>query len=110
MTFDIIAGVIITVVALSLIIFLTIRNRRIIERIHSRRSRTIAQKKRNPVMNDPEVPPPKIAKTLSRDLSLLHITMMGVGMMIGAGVFLDIHKYKGINIRQKFGYAIQFSY
>jgi len=61
-------------------------------------------------MNDPEVPPPKIAKTPSRDLSLLHITMMGVGMMIGAGVFLDIHKYKRINIRQKFGYAIQFSY
>lgn len=41
-------------------------------------------------MNDPEVTPPKIAKTLSRDLSLLHITMMGVGMMIGAGVFLGI--------------------
>ena len=41
-------------------------------------------------MNDPEVPPPKIAKTLSRDLNLLHITMMGVGMMIGAGVFLGI--------------------
>jgi len=41
-------------------------------------------------MNDPEVTPPKIAKTLSRDLSLLHITMMGVGMTIAAGVFLGI--------------------
>jgi len=46
MTFDIVAGVTITVVALSLIIFLTIRNRRIIERIHSNRSRTIPQTKK----------------------------------------------------------------
>ena len=48
MTFDIVAGVTITVVALSLIIFLTIRNRRIIERIHSNRSRTIPQTKKEP--------------------------------------------------------------
>lgn len=48
MTFDIVAGVVITVVALSLIIFLTIRNRRIIERIHSNSSRTIAQAKKEP--------------------------------------------------------------
>ncbi len=41
-------------------------------------------------MNNPKVTPPKIAKTLSRHLSLLHITMMGVGMMVGAGVFLGI--------------------
>ena len=27
---------------------------------------------------------------LSRELSLFHITMMGLGMMIGAGVFLGI--------------------
>ena len=45
MTFDIVAGVMITAVALSLIIFLTIRNRRIIERIHSKRSKTIPQTK-----------------------------------------------------------------
>ena len=31
-----------------------------------------------------------ISTELSRDLSLFHITMMGVGMMIGAGVFLGI--------------------
>ncbi|MFC1821332.1 amino acid permease [Thermodesulfobacteriota bacterium] len=33
---------------------------------------------------------PIIATELSRNLSLLHITMMGVGMMIGAGVFLGV--------------------
>ena len=33
---------------------------------------------------------PQITTELSRELSLLHITMMGVGMMIGAGVFLGI--------------------
>ncbi len=48
MTFDIITGVVITVLALSFIIFLTLRNRRIIERIHSKRSRTIAQTKEKP--------------------------------------------------------------
>ena len=30
----------------------------------------------------------RIYSELSRDLSLFHVTMMGVGMMIGAGVFL----------------------
>jgi amino acid transporter/nucleotide-binding universal stress UspA family protein len=33
---------------------------------------------------------PEIATELSRNLTLLHITMMGVGMMIGAGVFLGV--------------------
>lgn len=33
---------------------------------------------------------PPIASELSRELSLFHITMMGLGMMIGAGVFLGI--------------------
>ena len=33
---------------------------------------------------------PQIVSELSRDLSLFHITMMGLGMMIGAGVFLGI--------------------
>jgi len=33
---------------------------------------------------------PSIATELSRNLNLLHITMMGVGMMIGAGVFLGV--------------------
>jgi APA family basic amino acid/polyamine antiporter len=33
---------------------------------------------------------PQISSELSRDLSLFHITMMGLGMMIGAGVFLGI--------------------
>jgi amino acid permease len=32
---------------------------------------------------------PEIATELSRNLNLLHITMMGVGMMIGAGVLLN---------------------
>ncbi|MFW6137452.1 MAG: APC family permease, partial [Candidatus Aminicenantaceae bacterium] len=31
-----------------------------------------------------------ISSELSRDLNLFHITMMGLGMMIGAGVFLGI--------------------
>ena len=31
-----------------------------------------------------------ISSELSRDLTLFHITMMGLGMMIGAGVFLGI--------------------
>jgi basic amino acid/polyamine antiporter, APA family len=40
---------------------------------------------------DPSEPhPPKIATELSRNLTLMHITMMGVGMMIGAGVFLGV--------------------
>jgi len=34
--------------------------------------------------------PIQIETELSRDLSLFHITMMGLGMMIGAGVFLGI--------------------
>ncbi len=33
---------------------------------------------------------PVVHAELSRDLSLFHITMMGLGMMIGAGVFLGI--------------------
>ncbi|MFC2158397.1 amino acid permease [Acidobacteriota bacterium] len=33
---------------------------------------------------------PQIQSELSRELSLFHITMMGLGMMIGAGVFLGI--------------------
>ncbi len=45
MTFDIVAGMMITVAALSLIIFLTIRNRRITERIPPKRSKTIPQTK-----------------------------------------------------------------
>ncbi|MBL7177255.1 MAG: amino acid permease [Desulfobacteraceae bacterium] len=43
---------------------------------------------------DPETGPEtgyqKISIELSRNLSLLHITMMGVGMMIGAGVFIGV--------------------
>ena len=31
-----------------------------------------------------------LVSELSRDLSLFHITMMGIGMMIGAGVFLGV--------------------
>ena len=46
MTFDIIAGVVITAVALSFIIVLTLRNRRIIERIHSKHPGAIAQTKK----------------------------------------------------------------
>ena len=33
---------------------------------------------------------PIVTTELSRDLSLFHLTMMGLGMMIGAGVFLGI--------------------
>jgi len=38
-------------------------------------------------MKDDRTP---IAAELSRELSLFHVTMMGLGMMIGAGVFLGI--------------------
>jgi len=33
---------------------------------------------------------PNVHAELSRDLSLFHVTMMGLGMMIGAGVFIGI--------------------
>ncbi|MGA1790266.1 MAG: amino acid permease [bacterium] len=33
---------------------------------------------------------PQVTSELSRELSLFHITMMGLGMMIGAGVFLGV--------------------
>ena len=33
---------------------------------------------------------PQVAEELSRDLTLFHIVMMGLGMMIGAGVFVGI--------------------
>ncbi|MFP4056453.1 MAG: amino acid permease [Candidatus Brocadiia bacterium] len=39
---------------------------------------------------------PRITSELSRELSLFHITMMGLGMMIGAGVFIGI----GISMRE----------
>jgi len=39
---------------------------------------------------NPEEDHPKATTELSRNLTLLHITMMGVGMMIGAGVFLGV--------------------
>lgn len=35
---------------------------------------------------------PEVSSELSRELSLFHITMMGLGMMIGAGVFLGTGK------------------
>ncbi len=41
-------------------------------------------------MNDSRGEKSKVVTTLSRELNLLQITMMGVGMMIGAGVFIGI--------------------
>ena len=38
---------------------------------------------------------PHVSAELSRELSLFHITMMGLGMMIGAGVFLGTGKSIG---------------
>ena len=35
---------------------------------------------------------PPVSSELSRDLNLFHVTMMGLGMMIGAGVFLGTGK------------------
>jgi amino acid transporter/nucleotide-binding universal stress UspA family protein len=40
---------------------------------------------------------PRITTDFSRNLTLLHITMMGVGMMIGAGVFLGVGSAIGIS-------------
>jgi len=37
-----------------------------------------------------------ISTELSRNLSLLHVTMMGVGMMIGAGVFIGVGNAIGV--------------
>ncbi|MBN1646602.1 MAG: amino acid permease [Spirochaetales bacterium] len=37
-----------------------------------------------------EQKPEKLTTELSRELSLFHLTMMGLGMMIGAGVFIGI--------------------
>jgi len=42
--------------------------------------------------------PQQVHAELSRDLNLFHITMMGLGMMIGAGVFIGIG-----NVMQKAG-------
>ena len=39
-----------------------------------------------------ESPGHHVTTELSRDLTLFHVTMMGVGMMIGAGVFIGIGK------------------
>lgn len=41
-------------------------------------------------MADKQVSTTELHAELSRDLSLFHVTMMGLGMMIGAGVFLGI--------------------
>ena len=38
---------------------------------------------------------PQVSSELSRELSLFHVTMMGLGMMIGAGVFLGTGKAIG---------------
>jgi amino acid transporter/nucleotide-binding universal stress UspA family protein len=38
---------------------------------------------------------PPVGSELSRDLSLFHVTMMGMGMMIGAGVFLGMGRSIG---------------
>ena len=46
-------------------------------------------------MASPASPAPKPAATLSRELNLFHLTMMGVGMMIGAGAVIGM----GISIR-----------
>jgi len=43
----------------------------------------------------PANPPQKPAATLSRELNLFHLTMMGVGMMIGAGAVIGM----GLSIR-----------
>ena len=48
MTFDIVVGVIVTIAALGLVVFLTVLNRRIIEDIHSKRSRASRQAKKEP--------------------------------------------------------------
>jgi APA family basic amino acid/polyamine antiporter len=45
---------------------------------------------------NPESKHPEITTELSRNLTLLHVTMMGVGMMIGAGVFIGVGNSIGI--------------
>lgn len=42
------------------------------------------------MINNPRGSKFKVATTLSRELSLLHITMMGVEMKLGAGIFIGI--------------------
>lgn len=59
-------------------------------------------------MNDSRAKKSRVATGLSRELSLLHTTMMGVGMMIGAGVFIGVtaaisarRDYSNASIRPK---------
>ncbi len=50
---------------------------------------TGSAKEREANANDPGHPLPVVSE-FSRDLSVFHLTMMGIGMMIGAGVFLGL--------------------
>ena len=52
-------------------------------------------------------PETQITTELSRELSLFHVTMMGVGMMIGAGVFLGIGN--AINVAGPGGVILTFT-
>ena len=58
-------------------------------------------------MVNKEKSPSQITTELSRELSLFHITMMGVGMMIGAGVFLGIGN--AINVAGPGGVILTFT-
>lgn len=49
-----------------------------------------------------------ITSELSRDLSSFHITMMGLGMMVGAGVFLGIGN--SVNIAGPGGALLTFAF
>ncbi|MFC2048754.1 amino acid permease [Elusimicrobiota bacterium] len=52
-------------------------------------------------------PDQQISSELSRELSLFHLTMMGLGMMIGAGVFLGIGN--AVNISGPGGVLLTFA-
>jgi APA family basic amino acid/polyamine antiporter len=58
--------------------------------------------------DEPSTEQPQIATEFSRNLNLLHITMMGVGMMIGAGVFLGVGN--AIKIAGPGGVILTFSF
>jgi amino acid transporter/nucleotide-binding universal stress UspA family protein len=55
----------------------------------------------------PKTGHPRIKTELSRNLTLLHITMMGVGMMIGAGVFIGVGN--AINVAGPGGVILTFA-
>ena len=85
---DIITGCILIVGALFSVTVLTLWSRRIIRRIAQTGYRTGRQTLKDLTGADNQQT--STSNAPARELSLFHIAMMGLGMMIGAGVFLSM--------------------